>query len=67
MKTFATLLLALTLIALTWYSLGWIALLVIPSVALFALMTFAPLLTDWAQREEIVAPHPALDKRSTPC
>ena len=67
MKTFATLLLALTLITLTWYSLGWIALLVIPSVALFALMTFAPLLTDWAQREELVSSKPILDKRSTPC
>lgn len=67
MKTFATILLALTFIAMTWYSLGWVALLVIPSIALFALMTFAPLLTGWAQREESVNTNPALDKRSAPC
>ena len=53
MKTLATLLIALALIALTWYSLGWISLLVLPSIALFALMTFAPLIVDWAQQDEL--------------
>jgi len=60
MKTFVTILAALTLIALTWISLGWIALLVIPSIALFALMTFAPLLTEWAQQEDLGNAGPAI-------
>ena len=68
MKTFATVLLLLTLITLTWLSLGWIALLVIPFIALYALMTFAPLLEEWPQEQyETARPRQALKERSAPC
>lgn len=53
MKTLFVILLTVTLIALTWISLGWLALLVVPTMALFALMTFAPVLVDWAERDEL--------------
>ncbi len=66
MKTFALTLLALLLALLTWYSLGWIALLVVPSLALFTLMTFVPLLTEWAQDEELDSSRGALNKPSSP-
>lgn len=66
MKTFVLTLLALFLALLTWYSLGWIALLVVPSLALFTLMTFAPLLSDWAQREEATYSADVIEKRSAP-
>lgn len=66
MKTFALTLLALLLALLTWYSLGWIALLVVPSLALFTLMTFVPLLTEWAQDEEVDSSRRALKKPSSP-
>lgn len=66
MKTFGLTLLALILALLTWYSLGWIALLVVPSLALFTLMTFVPLLTEWAQHEEIEHSRDVLKKSSSP-
>ncbi len=49
MRTFIAVTLALALIAVTWYTLGWIALLVVPAMALFGLMTFAPLHDEWPQ------------------
>lgn len=63
MKTIAILLLALILSGLIWLSLGWVAYFVIPSLALFALMAFAPLITNWAQREETAIPSRAVEKR----
>ncbi|MFW6068940.1 MAG: hypothetical protein ACOC9E_05100 [Chloroflexota bacterium] len=66
MKTFALTLLALILALLTWNSLGWIALLVVPSLALFTLMTFVPLMTEWAQVEEVNSSPGALKKPSSP-
>lgn len=66
MKTFALTLLALLLALLTWYSLGWIALLVVPSLALFTLMTFVPLLTEWAQDEEVDSSRGVLKEPSSP-
>lgn len=65
MKTFVLTLLALLLALFTWYSLGWIALLVVPSLALFTLMTFVPLLTEWAQHEDVDASRGALKKPSS--
>lgn len=53
MKTLSITFLVLSLMALTWLSLGWMALLVVPSLALFVLMTFTPLLTTWAQEDEL--------------
>lgn len=66
MKTFVLTVLALFLALLTWYSLGWIALLVVPSLALFTVMTFAPLLNEWAQREESEYSPEVIKKHSTP-
>lgn len=76
MKTLVITLMAVVLIALTWISLGWTALLVIPSLALFALMSFTPLLTAWAQDETSgenrhrIEPSPSAEagvkKQSTP-
>lgn len=66
MKTFVTVLIAMTLTVLTWASLGWVAFLVIPSIALFALMTFTPLLTDWAQRQESADAVSVMEKHSAP-
>lgn len=67
LKTLITILLMLVLATLTWMSLGWVSLLVIPSITLFALMTFAPLLSDWAQREALSQQNPAIEKQSAPC
>ncbi len=67
MKTFVTLLIVVTLVILTWITLGWVAFLVVPSIALFALMTFAPLLTNWAQREERRDARPVIQNHSAPC
>lgn len=66
MKTLGLTLLALVVALFTWYSLGWIALLVVPSLALFTLMTFVPLLTEWAQHEESEQPRDNLQKPSSP-
>lgn len=66
MKTFVLTLLALLLALLTWYSLGWIALLVVPSLALFTVMTFVPLLTKWAQEEESKYSPDVAKKHSAP-
>lgn len=64
MKTLFVILLTVSLIALTWISLGWMALLVVPSMALFALMTFAPALVDWAQRDELRDSQAAIRKHA---
>lgn len=64
MKKFALAALALIIITATWISLGWIAILVIPAIALFALLTFAPLIVDWAQINE---PASLPNNRATPC
>lgn len=67
MKTFLLVLLIVGLIALTWISLGWVALLVVPSMALFAMMTFTPLLTAWARGEELRNGEATLKNHSAPC
>lgn len=64
MKALLIIFMAMALVTLTWISLGWVALLVIPSIGLFALMTFAPLLIAWAQGEELGSADPSIKKQS---